>query len=237
MKSLLLTIVCLVPFLSSNCDAESVVYDVAANWSDTQNPNGVWTYTGNDGVILTANQADWDPGAVFFSGQRAWADSTLPKPGQVPMWLKSSEPSALDLPGVGMHGSEGTEVAWVGIVWCSPVTGKISITGGVWQALNTEDDGLRGNHRVRNSDWRLRLNNTTLASGNISGTDGYSSVFPFTFSSGAGERQLSGIRVTAGDTVVLEFISPTSFSTFNGIELVITASEESTVRVEPGRGE
>ena len=224
--SILIGISFVLPFLSSNSIAETVVYDAAADWSDIQNPNGVWTYTGNNGAILTVNQPVWDPGGVFFSGQSAWADSTLPKPGHVPIWLMSSDPSALDMPGVGMHGSEGTVVAWVGIVWRSPVAGQISITGGVWQALKTEDDGLRGSHRARNSDWRLRLNDKILASGNISGTDGYSSAFPLTFTSGTGGRELSGIGIAAGDKIVLEFISPTSFATFNGIDLVITASEE-----------
>lgn len=213
-------------FSPPTADAATVVYDVATDWSDTQNPNGVWTYTGDNGVVLTANQADWDPARTFFSGQQAaWADSSLPNPGHVPMWFRSSGASVLDVPGVGMHGSAGFTNAWVGVAWRSPVNGRINIDGGVWHAFKAVD-GFGSDHRGRNSDWRLRHNGTVLASGNVSGTDAFSSSSPFSFALGAGGNLLTDIVVAAGDEIVLEFISPTSFATFIGVDLVITAIDD-----------
>lgn len=217
---------CLSFFCLEQGFAATVVYDVAADWSDEQNPNGVWTYTGNNGAVLSVSLEEWDPHGSIFSGQRGWANATLPEPNHVPMWFKASEPSLLDVPGVGVHGSEGSIDAWVGIVWRSPVDGSVSIGGGVWQAWKSEIGVFGGNHRNRNSDWRLRHNNTVLASGNVSGTDAYSSASPFTLVAGTTGGSLNEIRVATGDEIVLEFISPTSYATFIGIDLVITATEE-----------
>jgi hypothetical protein len=201
------------------------VYDVAADWSDEENPSGLWSYFGDNYELLTINQTSWDAaGTIANTSQRAWADATLPNPGHVPMWMKSSGPSTLDMPGVGMHGSEGSNSSWVAVMWTCPANGTVNISGGVWQALKTVNDGLGGNHQNRNSDWRLRLNGTILASGNVSGTDSYSSANPFTFTEGAGGSSLEDIVVQQGDLLFLEFISPTSFATFNGIDLVITAN-------------
>lgn len=209
-----------------NAIAETVEYDIAADWSDDQNPNGVWTYAGNNGVLLGMNHFDWDVQGFFFAGQRAWANAAIPNPNHVPMWFKASGPSALDVPGVGMHGSEGAIDAWVGVIWRSPAEGHVSIEGGVWQALKTEIGAFGGTHRNRNADWRLRHNEATIASGNISGTDQYSSRTPFTFDAGAAGQSLNNISVATGDRIVLEFISPTSFAPFVGLRLAITVETD-----------
>ena len=204
----------------------TVEYDVAVDWSDEQNPNGVWTYTGNNGVVLSTNLEEWDPEGYVFTGQRAWANATLPSPNHVPMWFKASDPSLVDVPAIGMHGSEGSIDAWVGVVWRSPLDGIVSIAGGVWQAWKSEVGVFGGNHRNRNSDWRLRHNNTILASGNVSGTDAYSSAHPFALVAGTDGGSLNDISVATDDEIVLEFISPTSYATIIGINFVITATEQ-----------
>lgn len=220
---IVLTAACL-PLIASSALAETTVHDAAADWSNTQNPNGVWTYTGNNGAILSTNQPDWDPAGAFFSGQRAWSNAILPEPDHVPMWFRSEDASALDAPGLGMHGSEGAIDAWVGIVWRSPVDGTATLRGGVWQALKTTIGAYGGNHRNRNSDWRLRHNHFILASGNVSGTDSHTSASPQTFAAQAAVPSLENVPVAAGDEIVLEFISPTSYASFIGIELVITTT-------------
>ncbi len=205
--------------------AETTVYDIAADWSDEKNPNGPWTYTGNNGAVLKTNLEEWDPGGDFFLSQRAWANATLPDPNHVPMWFKSAEPSSLDAPAVGMHGSEGSIDAWVGVVWRSPADGIASISGGVWQALKSETGAYGGNHRIRNSDWRLRHNSTVLAFGNVSGIDAYTSASPFLLVAGTDGGSLNDIDVAHGDEVVLEFISPTSYACFIGLDFVIAFTE------------
>ena len=106
------------------------------------------------------------------------------------------------------------------------VNGTAAISGGVWQALKTEIGAYGGTHRNRNSDWRLRHNKLVLATGNVSGTDSYSSSSPFTFEAGTTVDSLQAIKVAIGDELVLEFISPTSFACFIGVDLVITTTEE-----------
>lgn len=42
-----------------------VLFDLAADWSDTSNPNGVWSYNKAPGQPLTTHQADWNPARNF----------------------------------------------------------------------------------------------------------------------------------------------------------------------------
>jgi len=215
-----------------------IIFDLATDWSDTQNPNGAWTYTGNNGTVLATNQADWDTTSVIFgSPQKAWANSTFPDPGHVPMWFKrTSDSTQLDIAvgGVGMHGSEGFTNAFVGVSWTSPTNGTVDITGGVWQAIKVTDDGVGGNHQNRNSDWRVSLNGLELTGGNVSGTDAFSSLSPFDLLSGSGgATALSNLAISASDVITLEFISPNSFATFNGVDFTISLEADAAVPEPP----
>ncbi len=44
-----------------------ITYDLAADWSDAINPNGVWSYNSAPGQLITNHVADWDPQAVVLS--------------------------------------------------------------------------------------------------------------------------------------------------------------------------
>lgn len=213
---------------SPNSWSASIVYDLATDWSDVANPNGAWSYNGDGGPPITTQQTDWDPSSVFFgSAQPAWAANTFQDAGHVPVWFKrSSDSTSLDIPVgvVGMHGSEGFTVAQVGVTWTSPIDGTVDVTGGIWQAIKGPD-GVGGNHANRNSDWTIRLNSTVLTGGNLSGSDSFTSSSPFDLLTGSGGvLALMGLSVSTGDVIALEFISPTSFATFNGVDLTITAS-------------
>ncbi len=76
-----------------------IIFDLAADWSDTQNPNGAWTYTGNSGALLGTNQTDWDPTpTIFGSPQKAWADAAFADAAHVPMWFqRTSDSTQLDI--------------------------------------------------------------------------------------------------------------------------------------------
>ena len=215
-----------------------IISDLATDWSDTQNPNGAWTYTGNSGALLGTNQTDWDPSATIFgSPQKAWADSTFSAAGHVHVWFqRTSDSTQLDiaLGGVGMHGSEGSTIAWVGVSWTSSINGTADITGGVWQALKVTNDGVGGNHQNRNSDWRITLNGSVLTGGNVSGLDSFTSLSPFDLLSGSGGASaLTSLAISANDIITLEFISPTSFATFIGTDFTISAEARASVP-EPG---
>lgn len=220
---------------SPNSWSASIVYDLATDWSDVANPNGVWSYNGDGGPPITTQLPDWDPSSVFFgSAQPAWAANTFQDAGHVPVWFKRvTDSTTLDIPigVVGMHGSEGFTVAQVGVSWTSPIEGTVDITGGIWQAIKGPD-ASGGNHANRNSDWNIRLNSTDLTGGNLSGSDSFTSVSPFDLLAGSGGAlALTGLSVSIGDVIALEFISPTSFATFNGVDLTVTALTASAVPV------
>jgi hypothetical protein len=215
-----------------------IIFDLATDWSDTQNPNGVWTYTGNNSAVLATNQADWDTSSVVFgSPQKAWANSTFFAAGHVPMWFKrTSDSTQLDIAvgGVGMHGTQAATPAFVGASWTSTTDGTVDIAGGVWQALKVTEDGVGGNHQSRNSDWRITLNGLELTGGNVSGMDAFTSLSPFDLLSGSGgATALSNLAISVNDVITLEFISPSSFSTFNGVDLTISLEADAAIP-EPG---
>src|SRR5450631_3802827 len=64
-----------------------IVYDLAADWSDTTNPNGPWSYNFGPGEPITTHQSNW-----FGSSpaQPAWAFGPEGSGvGKVPLWAKS----------------------------------------------------------------------------------------------------------------------------------------------------
>lgn len=213
-------ILCLLAILP-NARASTVVYNLADDWSDVSNPNGVWSLNGEDGSAITTHFADYAPTSnIFGSAQPAWAIAPYPEVGHVPFWFKrSSDSTVYDVPlgVVGMHG--GAAPAQVGVTWTSPVDGSADISGSVWQALKS------GVHLERNADWRIRLNNTVLTGGNLSATDPYTSATPLDLAAGSGGALvLAGLAVSVGDVIALEFISPDTGSTLNGLDLTIAAS-------------
>ena len=180
MKEKMLMLIILICSLPSYAFAV-ITYDLAADWSDAINPNGVWSYNSAPGQLITNHVADWNPtgSGIFGSPQPAWAESSWPNENHVPMWFKRmSDTSTLDVPigYVGMHGTEADDPhQWVGAAWTSPGKGTVDITGGVWQSVKT------GDHFGRNSDWQIRLNDVVITSGNVSYDDAYSSSSPFYF--------------------------------------------------------
>jgi hypothetical protein len=197
-------------------------WNLAADWSDASNPNGVWSYNGAPDTPITTSQIDWDPSGstVFGSAQPAWAAAVWPENDHVPVWFKRiSDTATIDIPigSVGMHGNEWDDPnIWVGVVWTSPVTETINVTGGVWFAHT----GVS-----RNADWRIRLNDAVLTTGNVSAGDGSSSSSPNSLLSGSGGASaLQSLEVSAGDRITLEFISLTSFACFIGVDLTISTT-------------
>ncbi|MBI4603277.1 MAG: hypothetical protein HY721_15090, partial [Planctomycetes bacterium] len=111
------------------------VHDLAADWSDLQNPNGPWSYNRSPRTAIAKQLPDWDPGACcFVEPQPAWALAEQPSPGHVPVWMKVVSsvvaPGELDLPAgtVAMHGSEDSTA---GVTWTSPEDGLVEVSGAV----------------------------------------------------------------------------------------------------------
>ena len=81
MERLILFVV-VVTFTAAMADGAVVVYDLAADWSDTNNPNGVWSYNDSIGPI-TVHQSTWP-----WPGQDVWA-RTSTGPGHIVAWMKT----------------------------------------------------------------------------------------------------------------------------------------------------
>lgn len=194
---LLATIAVLAPCLPVTTHAATQVYDLNADWSDTQNPNGAWSYREgtsllNRGIVLSYS---YEP---------------------VPGWV------GLDNSAPGIYKSRGDigvlpALARVGegvanILWTAPSTGTIDISGAVW------DQGafctFFGSEEP-SSLWALSHNGNSLSAGELPCAGGYYSSSPLYFSLGSGgSGALQNIQVTAGDQMVLEL----GFGPFGGLD-------------------
>ncbi|MBX9628342.1 MAG: hypothetical protein K2X82_31370 [Gemmataceae bacterium] len=198
-----------------------LVYNLANDWSDVNNPNGVWALDKAPGTPFTVNQSDWWANGTK---QRAWADQPFPQQAHVPVWMKVTAPSQFTDPNfvdagtVVVHGAEtgrtGTE--FTSVVWTSPVEGIVDIAGGAW-VLKSFD---------RPMIWEFSKNGTSLTSGTLTQGDPYTKSNPFDFAAGSGGASALSFAVAAGDTVTLTvYRGPTApYSTFVGLNLTITAT-------------
>jgi len=213
--SLAMSTICLAPpvlvtLLLPAVAAAQTVYDLTNDWSDTQNPNGVWSLNSAPGVLITTNP-DW----CCSPPPPAWAASPCSAPGHVPVWMKLSSAGASGgltdgpLGRVVMHGvSPGAP----GVTWTSPVGANVRIEGGVWRT-NPEDG--------RSMTWTLRLNGAALSSGEVTPANPYSSSSPFLYRDGSGGPGAVNFAVVPGDVITLELTS--SFAGFIGVDLRIVA--------------
>ena len=142
------------------------LYDVSADWSDTVNPNGVWSYWVND-TLASSYMRGGDP---FYSpGQPIWALWNYTYFG----WSKSNGTNYyqwdLQVGDVYGHTSSGGSVDPLEIRWTSPLAGSVDVSGGVWAI---RDIG-------RSNYWQLTLNGSVLTDGYVYSGDAYDRSNPF----------------------------------------------------------
>jgi hypothetical protein len=211
--------------LAGHCKANTFTYSLANDWSDTSNPNGVWSYNEAPGVPIPVHQSHYFPGTV---AQPAWANEPLPQVGHIPVWLKavydySSDPTAnLDLPlgRVGMHPNDpfnsppGLANAVAGLGWTSPFAGTAAISGDLWELSRSLG---------RSIDWNITLNGLPLTGGTIFSTDPYTSSNPDSFANGFGGTGALTFAVARGDVVSLNIVRhlPNEAGTFTGVDETI----------------
>ncbi|HEV2207862.1 MAG TPA: hypothetical protein VG167_03755 [Verrucomicrobiae bacterium] len=187
------------------------------NWSDTQNPNGVWSYNQGNSPITVSQPLFW--------GQVAWSylwfgDGAI---------LRGSAPTGIDpfgtpvppahdwLPGdVMMHALSipyGGDSTFLNVTWTSPADGIIDIAGRAWDGLIIP---------TRDVAWSLSVGGQTIAS--------RSSVFGLYRTDAAAQfsnnllpgASLSGIPVTQGEVVRFQVATDTYYGEFVGVQEDIT---------------
>ncbi|MEL4180729.1 PEP-CTERM sorting domain-containing protein [Roseateles sp. PN1] len=169
------------------------IWDLAADWSDTINPNGAWAL--NQGSTPLTNIPDFT--AADTSGipaQPAWAPSNS-LGNFLPMWMKARATVAdswqvgdVLVHSTGRYNSAGSGFA--NVTWTSPFSGTANVSGALWEI---RDIG-------RANVWTLLHNGTTLATGTLVDGGGHGRINPQTFA-------FSSLAVSAGDVLTLKLDS------------------------------
>jgi hypothetical protein len=181
------------------------VWDLAADWSDTNNPNKTWSYGGElSGLwntvfdLLDTHQSEWSPFTVG-AGQPAWADTV----DSIPCWYRSIGNDWWDCPAGRVACHTPSTIRWV-----SPVNGIIHISGGLW---------LRNSSRPQY--WQLRHNDALISGGLLE--YGPTSAVPLSYTTGSGGPEALIRTVKPGDVIELYLTKAASDYDFVGVDLTI----------------
>jgi hypothetical protein len=195
-----------------------VIYDLNSDWSNTQNPNGPWSYNYNDSPITVFQ--------TFWWGQAGWGNNYLGDGGI----LKGSSPAGMVDPfgqvtppandwqpgDVMLHALSipyGGDSTFLNVTWTSPGNGSISIGGRAWDGQIFSG---------RDVSWSLSVGGQILAH--------RSSVFGLYRTDAAaqfaanlsGPQSLDTIPVTQGEVVEFLVAAQTYYGQFVGLDETIT---------------
>ena len=167
-------------------NAATQVYDLKTDWSDTQNPNGTWSYRRIDGSLLQGDPLPWgqESGDVGFEGITRTTEASVVS-------------GFLSLGDIFVHTTSGTTLRWT-----APANGNINISGTAW---SMEPIPVEGDLPIPGAiyEWALSQNQSLLKGGFTAGTRDV----PYDLSSGdLGSSTLQDIPVQAGDQINLTFI-------------------------------
>jgi hypothetical protein len=195
--------------------AGELIWNLAADWSDTNNPNGVWSY--NHGTLpISTHHGDW-PHFAFV--QPAWSEQPFPAFGHIPAWFKATGtpggPFDWQSGDVIVHGSDPFSGPRpndpANVTWTSPIAGLVEISGRTWL----------GRDVGRSADWSIYLNGTLLTKGSLTSTDPYDSANPFDFSTGSGGPSALIQSIDIGDVIEFEVVRTHFFGEFVGVDMTI----------------
>jgi hypothetical protein len=196
--------------ISSSAQAQNLFvadnYDLVSDFSNSQNPNGPWSFTYNDALI---------PQGSFVWGGTGWG-AYYYGDGSVQNGIPYGAPVFDWQPGdVLVHALSyyfGGASTFVKLNWTAPEAGTVDITGRVWDAAidPNRDDG-----------WTLAIKGSAVAGRNsilgISRTDSTAQ-----FGGNLYEpHSLSNISVNAGDTISLAVFASQDWGHFAGVDMDI----------------
>jgi hypothetical protein len=208
--------------LAANAEA-AVTNDLGVEWSETANPNGVWSC--NEGTNVLPHVAWWDHlQGGWTCPQPAWATCEDCN-SRVPAWFRSvgCEAPGYDFQAGDIIVHSGDSTSGVGkgpanVTWTSTFHGAVTITGAVW--LGRDLGQGRANH------WSLYHGTTLLTEGDVFDGDSYSRSTPFFFSAGSGgSNAVRNLAVAPGDCVKLELVKTAAspYGEFTGVKLAVVS--------------
>ncbi|MEI7466259.1 MAG: hypothetical protein WCJ87_13010 [Burkholderiales bacterium] len=169
--------------------AGAATYSLVNDWSDTTNPNGVWSYL-RAGAPFPATVANWSQFGT------AWADSATPGFGFAPSLFKYDGPGtgnqsidalAGDIVGHTQTNDANAGAGELAVRFTAPFAGLATISGSVWDAHTSV---------IRRQQWNVWVNGQSSSSGVVlgDGTNGRNARDTFL---------LSGLQLEQGALVEL----------------------------------
>jgi len=186
-----------------------------ADWSDTENPTGLWSYRAGGAALPSVESWQRDLGG-WTRPQPGWAESESEN-NRLPFWYRSNgyETFAVDYRrcDVVVHTQDdgnGVGNGNAALVWTAPVDSAVWIRGNLWMARDID----RGNA------WSLYRNDELLSEGAIASGDPYSRDSPFRLEDGSGGAgAVDEVMVQAGDEIRLVLTRTTTVGDFVGVRM------------------
>lgn len=185
--------------------ANAAVYDLAADFSLIDNPNGVWSYNRQGTSALPAVQFNW-----AGTGMDGW--TTTFSGIHPPAWLVSNGFGGAAPTDIIVHSTDFSATP-TNVTWTSPSSGLIDVTGQAWDIPHVVG---------RDNAWSLSLNGVELAHRvGIVGVAKGSANAQFVNNVDLG-MALSGLPVHAGDVLMFDIREFTNTAgKFTGVALSI----------------
>lgn len=191
----------------------STTYDLATDFSDASNPNGVWSYNqGGAPITQTA--------PTIYLGDRIGWSYLAGLDGSVLQWLTTDYVGLHDLKSgdITIHTlsrSLGGDTTFVGITWTSPSAGLYSISGNAWDA----QFGC-----CRDANWTLSIGGLLVAENNtgVNGLYRTDTAAQFNANLFPG-MSLTSMNMTAGEQVTFLTQTTTLYGQYMGVNITVTA--------------
>jgi hypothetical protein len=177
-------IVALLPLVLGGI-ANANLYNLSGDWSNTNNPNGVWSYYVN-GAPATLGTRGSDAFANPPGAPAIWGDNTANYIG----WSKSNGSeinNGWDLQTGDVYGHT-PNYGSIEIRWTSPVTGQVEVSGGLWAIRD-----------IGRWNWcELTLNGSPVFSTMVGSGDAYSrsNPIPVSYSADLNAGDVLGFRAS-----------------------------------------
>ncbi len=192
-----------------------VVWDLQRDWSDSANPHGPWALLEGGNLLPQGTRADGDRTVP----QIGWAEGG--SNDWLPFWFRSNGsetfPADVLAGDVVVHTTDPTNGVGNGpaaVTWTSPLTGTVSLSGGVWMVREIG----------RSNDWRLYKNGLLLTGGSIASGDPHNRANVSSFAAGTGgPTAAQNVVVTEGDVLKLELVRASGAGDYVGVRLRIVA--------------